>query len=170
MTRMLNSPDWRFQDLSPEDQQRINDFQHRTPLHGHLDFRMIEASRDGVRARMPVAAPACNATGNLHGGAIATLIDFSAGTCAAIGSGFVPGEQTLVTADMHVRYLGRPRGDHVDAVSTIVRAGRTLIIVDCQVVDPDGRVVAVADFSAMVVDLRQALKPELTTDPSGPDI
>ncbi len=167
---MRTGPDWRLQDLSAADQKRVNDFQRQTPLHAHLDISLIEAGPDGVRARLPIAGNALNATGNLHGGAIATLVDVSAGTCAAIGSGFTPGEQTIVTADMHVRYLGRPKGDYVDAVSTVLRAGRTLIIIDCQVVDAEGHVVAVSDFSAMVVNVRQALKPDLVRDPTAPDL
>lgn len=163
-------PDWRFQDLSPEEQREANDFMRQTPLHTHLDVSLVEAGPDGVRVRMPIAPNALNATGNLHGGAIATLIDVAAGTCAAIGSGFRPGEQTLVTADMHVRYLGRPKGDFVDAVATILRAGRSLIIVECRVVDEQGHVVAVSDFSAMVVEWRQPLKPDATTDPAAPDL
>lgn len=45
-----------------------------------------------------------------------------------------------------------------------------VIIVDCQVVDAEGHVVAMVDFSAMVVTRREALKPEAATDPGAPDL
>ena len=170
MLSMRAGAHWRLQDLSEDEQQRANTFLHETPLHAHLGITLIEAGPEGVRARMPIAGNALNTTGNLHGGAIATLIDVAAGTCAAVGSGFTPGEQTIVTADMHLRYLGRPKGEFVDAVATILRAGRTLIIVDCEVVDAEGHVVAVCDFSAMVVNFRQPLRPEAVTDPAAPDL
>jgi uncharacterized protein (TIGR00369 family) len=107
--------------------------------------------------RMPVRPEAFGSSGNLHGGAIATLIDVASATAASRQSAFVPGQNSLVTADLHVRYLGRPKGAWVDAVATVIRAGRQLLVVECRVVDPEGNVIAAADFSSMVVPLRQPL-------------
>ena len=104
---------------------------------------------------MPVAPGAFNASGNLHGGAIATLVDVAAGSVAARTSSFRPGENTLVTADLHVRYLGRPKGDVVRAEARVMRAGRQLIVV--------------ADFSAMLVPRREPL-PQSQGDARMPDL
>ncbi len=120
--------------------------------------------------RMPVQPDAYGASGNLHGGAIATLIDVAAATSAAArNSAFVPGVNSLVTADIHVRYLGRPKGDYVDARAHVVRAGRQLIVVECRVVDAEDRVIAVADFASMVVPLREPL-PGAAHDPASPEL
>jgi uncharacterized protein (TIGR00369 family) len=97
------------------------------------------------------------------------LIDVAAASAAARNSAFVPGENTLVTADIHVRYLGRPKGAHVDAHAHVVRAGRQLIVVECRVVDAEDRVIAVADFSSMVVPLRGPL-PGAAHDPASPEL
>jgi uncharacterized protein (TIGR00369 family) len=99
--------------------------------------------------RMPVRSEAYGASGNLQGGAIATLVDVPSATAAARNSAFVPGRNSLVTADRHMRYLGRPKGDHVEARAHVVRAGRQLIVVECRVVDEEERVIAVGDFSSM---------------------
>ena len=64
---------------------------------------------------MPVRPEAFGFTSNLHGGAIATLVDLSCALAAARASGFDPTRESLVTADMHVRYLGRPGTDRVTA-------------------------------------------------------
>jgi uncharacterized protein (TIGR00369 family) len=139
-------------------------------LHKLLGLQVTEWGADHVTVEMPVREAAFNSTGNLHGGSIATLIDVAAGTAAAIGSGFQPGKQTIVTADLHVRYLGRPRGDVVRAHARVVKAGRQLIVVECQVRDPQDRLVAVADFSSMIVPLREPLKATEITTQTDPDL
>ena len=92
-----------------------------TPLHAllrleYLDGPGIAEPEPGTAVvRMPVHPDAYGASGNLHGGAIATLIDVASASAAARNSAFEPGVNTLVTADIHVRYLGRPKGEYVDA-------------------------------------------------------
>ncbi len=141
----------------------------QTPLHKLLDLRFLP-TEEGVVVEMPVSEAAFNQTGNLHGGAIATLIDVACGSTAARASTFEPGRNTLVTADLHVRYLGRPKGDVVRAEARVMRAGRQLVVVECRVVDPLGNIVAFADFSAMVVPLRAPLRPTEGADPRAPDL
>jgi uncharacterized protein (TIGR00369 family) len=143
---------------------------HETPLHRLLDFRFIEREAGTIVVEMPVRPEALNGSGNLHGGAIATLVDVAAGSCAARASGFDPLKESLVTADLHVRYLGRPKGDTVRAEAKVMRAGRMLIVVEIRVVDPLDNVIAFADFSAMIVPRREPLRPEAPSDPRSPDL
>ncbi len=75
-----------------------------------------------------------------------------------------------MTADLHVRYLGRPKGDPVRAEARLVRSGRMLIVVEVRVLDPLDNVIAVADFSAMVVERREPLAGVIPTDPQAPDL
>ena len=146
-----------------------------TPLHAllrleYLDGPGIAEPEPGTAVvRMPVHPDAYGASGNLHGGAIATLIDVASASAAARNSSFVPGVNSLVTADIHVRYLGRPQGDYVDARAHVVRAGRQLIVVECRVVDAEDRVIAVADFASMIVPLREPL-PGAAHDPASPEL
>lgn len=140
------------------------------PLHALLGLRFVSYEGGEVVVEMPVREQAFNSTGNLHGGAIATLIDVAAGTAAAFGSSFQPGVNTIVTADLHVRYLGRPRTDTVRAYASVLRAGRTLVVVECRVRDGLDRVVAAADFSAMVVPLREPLRPDPAAVRTDPDL
>jgi uncharacterized protein (TIGR00369 family) len=141
-----------------------------TPLHELLGLRFVESDDGSLIVEMPVSEAAFNQSGNLHGGAIATLVDVVGGTTAARASAFKPGENTLVTADLHVRYLGRPRGDWVRGEGTVLHAGRSLIVVEVKVTDPEGRVIASADFSSMVVSLRQPLRPTPEADVRAPDL
>ena len=145
----------------------------RTPLHHLLGLRFSEppgADPATVVVEMPVDAPAFNGSGNLHGGAIATLVDVAAGSCAGRSSSFDPRDQSLVTADLHVRYLGRPKGSPVRAEARVMRSGRMLIVVEVRVLDPLDNLIAFADFSAMIVARREPLDGVVPTDPQAPDL
>lgn len=154
---------------SDEDFARSS-IRHDTPLHDLLGLEIVELGDGYALLSMPVRPEAFNSTGNLHGGAIATLIDVAAGTAAARGSGFEPGRQSIVTTDLHVRYLGRPHGDVVYARADLLKAGRQLIVVDCRVTDVEDRIIASADFSMTIVPLRKPLRPLATARDTDPDL
>jgi uncharacterized protein (TIGR00369 family) len=139
-------------------------------VEARLGMVLVSATAEAVIVRMPVGPAAFNSSGNLHGGAVATLVDVSAGTMAALGSGFRPGVETIVTADLHVRYLGRAKGDSVTAESRVLRAGRMLVVVECTVLDSLGNLIAVADFSSMRVPLRGPLRPGGSPSSTAPDL
>jgi uncharacterized protein (TIGR00369 family) len=161
----------------PELMERLYEAFRTTPLHALLGIEFVEdpmtvGTADPsaeVVVKMPVRAEAYGSSGNLHGGAIATLIDVAAAAAAARNSNFEPGKNTLVTVDLHVRYLGRPHGDTVYARANVIRAGRQLVVVECRVVDVEDRVIAAADFASMVVPLRQPL-PGAAHDPGSPEL
>ena len=144
--------------------------EHRSgiPLHDFLglafDFDLGPA--DTAEVRMPVRAEALGFTRNLHGGAIATMIDLACALAAARSTGFNPETESLVTSDMHIRYLGRAGDDEVIAHAKVLRAGSKLIVIECKVVDHDDHLVAAADFSMMKVPLRQRAD-ESTDSPIG---
>ena len=79
-------------------------------------------------------------------------------------------EHGFVTADLHVRYLGRPHGDTVYARGEVLKAGRQLIVVECRVTDTENRVIASADFSMMIVPLRKPLRPMAGAKDTDPDL
>jgi len=144
----------------------------RIPLHDLLGFE-FEAPEPGAtvaQVHMPVRPEAFGPTANLHGGAIATLIDLACGLVAALATNFDPTTESLVTSDMHVRYLGRTRTDRVTARSEIVRLGSQLIVIDCKVVDGEGHLIAVADFSMMRVPLRRPLDSSIPLEPGDPEL
>jgi uncharacterized protein (TIGR00369 family) len=162
----------------PDKLAKMREYFHATPLHALLQLDYVNGIDGDVEVgvanaevvvRMPVRAEACGGAGNLHGGAIATLVDVASATAAARSLGFVPGQHSLVTADMHVRYLGRPQGDAVFARARVVKTGRQLIVVECKVTDTEDRVIATGDFSSMLVPLRQPLV-EGAPDPTSIDI
>jgi uncharacterized protein (TIGR00369 family) len=155
--------------LDPE-LERIRDSAFQMPLHKLLGLQFIPRDDGVVVVEMPVRHEAFNGSGNLHGGAIATLVDVAGGSCAARASGFDPLRQGIVTADLHVRYLGRPKTDMVRAEARVMRAGRMLIVVEVRVLDSLDNLIAFADFSSMVVSRREPLEGAADSDPSQPDL
>ena len=131
------------------------------PLHQLLGLTFAPPSADdatGVaEVNMPVRPEAYGSHGNLHGGAIATMIDLASALAAVRASAFDLSTQSLVTTDMHVRYLGQPRTDTVTARAEVVRAGAQLIVVEARVVDGGGHLIAVADLAMMIVPRRKPL-------------
>ncbi|MBV6509732.1 MAG: hypothetical protein JJLCMIEE_02830 [Acidimicrobiales bacterium] len=142
------------------------------PLHTLLGLEFERPQKGARRAevRMPVRPEAFGLTANLHGGAIATLVDLACALAAARSTDFDPLEQSLVTADMHIRYLGRARTGTVIARSEVVRIGSQLIVVECKVVDEEEHVIATADFSMMIVPLRRPLAPGMEPEPGAPEL
>ncbi len=147
------------------------------PLHDllALSFDRPDVGERVAEVSMPVAPNAFGFTGNLHGGAIATLVDLACALAAARFSGFDPMKESLVTADMHVRYLGRPRSDTVVARAEVVKVGRQLIVVECKVLggesaDGSDHVIATADFSMMIVKLRDPLASGSKGEPGRPEL
>ena len=140
------------------------------PLHEMLalEHGVPESGTGRAEVRMPVRPEALGFTGALHGGAIATMVDLACALAAADISDFDPFRESLVTVDMHVRYLGRPRTDAVVARAEVVKKGKQLIVVSCEVADEEGHLVAVADFSMMIVALRTPLDAPADEPPAPP--
>ncbi len=143
-----------------------------SPLHRFLGFRAVHIDHEVAVLEMPIAPDAFGGTGNLHGGALATLIDVTSAMAASRVNPFDFETHSLVTADLHVRYLGRPSGGEVvRAEARVVRSGRMLIVVETRVVDINDKIIATGDFSSMLVPRRKPLRPDAaSTDPSGPEV
>lgn len=156
----------------PEDPEARRAAADSIPLHEllGLEWDRPEKGDTVAEVRMPVRPQAFGFTANLHGGAIATMVDLACALAAARATDFDPMVESLVTADMHVRYLGTPRTDTVVARAEIVRIGRQLIVVGCTVCDTDDKLIASADFAMMRVPLRGPLAPGLAVDPTGPQL
>jgi len=144
--------------MDPELWEQLREAFEDVPVHKLVGLKVIAAGGDGPAVmEIPVSGNALGRTGNLHGGVVALLCDVTCAAAASSASTYDHTKVALVTADLHVRYLGLPKGDRVRAEAHVVKAGRTLIVVQGEVKDPEDRVIAVADFSAMLVPYRAPL-------------
>jgi uncharacterized protein (TIGR00369 family) len=113
----------------------------------HLGFQIAELDRGRVVLRMRVQKRHKQALGVVHGGVLASLADTAGGlashTAAAAGA-------RVVTIEMKINYLeGVPSGV-VTADAEVVRIGKHIAVVDCDIRDHNGRLIAKALMSFYV--------------------
>lgn len=129
------------------------------PLHDllGLDFTFDPGGASGAVVTLPVGPGAIGAGGVLHGGAIATAVDLASALAAVQHHPIDFVTESLITTDLHVRYLGQPKTDTVEVHAEVIRDGRQLIVVACSVRDSGGHLVASADVGMMAVTRRRPL-------------
>lgn len=102
-----------------------------------------------VRARLAWSEELCTAGGVLHGGAIMALADSAGGACAYLN--LPDGAQGTTTVESKTNFLRAARSGHVEAVARPLHTGRTLIIIETEVTDDQGRLVAKVTQSQLVL-------------------
>jgi uncharacterized protein (TIGR00369 family) len=117
-----------------------------------LRFR-FDHDPDGQHSRawMPVVDELCNDQGSARAGALATLVDVVGGGLAAVAAQ----PDWIATADLtlHAYAAARP-GSVVEASARVVRAGRTTVVIEVDLVDDAARGVGIATMSFAVLPRR----------------
>jgi len=100
----------------------------------------LEAAEPGeVRGRLAWSPERCTAGGVLHGGALMALADSLGGICAYLN--LPPGAQTATISSTTV-FMRAVRAGEVSAVTHPLHTGRTVIVVQTDIVDDEGHRVA----------------------------
>jgi uncharacterized protein (TIGR00369 family) len=121
------------------------------PLVGLLGIETVRITPDEVRLRLPWSSRICTSGGVMHGGALMALAD----TAGALAAGFhLPEGAGTTTTDSNTRFLRAVRDGAVEAVTRVLHQGRTLIVVDTEVRDDAGRLVARTSQSQIVLQPR----------------
>jgi uncharacterized protein (TIGR00369 family) len=134
------------------------------PPDHHLlrDLRFsFEHESDGrtSRAWMPVTPEICTDLGYARAGALATLVDVIGGGLAANAA--APG--WIATADLTLHLVGAARpGSTVEARASVLRAGRTTVVIEVALVDEREHRVGIATMSFAVLPRRDT-NPEMST-------
>jgi uncharacterized protein (TIGR00369 family) len=126
--------------VTPADPAQTEFFHTTMPFTRLLGTEAIVATAAEVRARLAWAESLCTSGGVLHGGAIMALADSTGGTCAFLN--LPEGASATTTIESKTNFLRAVRGGHVEAVSRPLHAGRTVIVIETDVIDDDGRLVA----------------------------
>ena len=108
--------------------------------HWGLVVTRVDHDEGRVTLRMPFLPhlERGEGSGQFHGGPIASLIDVAGDAAIAIYlDGWVP------TISLRVDYLRPATGAHLDAHATVRRRGRTIGVVDVDVLDEEGRLCAI---------------------------
>jgi acyl-CoA thioesterase len=141
----------------------MNDFDRLTreafranPFHELLGIELDERGPGFARVRLPAAERLRGGVaGSLHGGVLSALADIA---CLAAMQGVFDGRSRPAgTAELNISYLRPALGAYVLAEARVLKTGRTLAVVDVDMSDPDGRLVAKSRVSYA---LRPAELPE----------
>ena len=123
--------------MSAEDTAQVHGL---VPFTKTLDIEILNQSKDEVWARMPWSPERCTAGGVMHGGALMALADSTGALVAFLN---LPEDAAgTTTIESKTNFLRAVRDGHAEAVSHPLHAGRTVIVVETDVVDAAGKLVA----------------------------
>lgn len=109
------------------------------PFAAGSGVRLLAASPDEARGRLAWSPERCTAGGIMHGGALMLLADTVGAVCAFVGLPEGAGTATLSSTTHLLRAV---RDGEVEAVARPVHRGRTTVVVQTELRDDQGRLVA----------------------------
>jgi uncharacterized protein (TIGR00369 family) len=109
---------------------------------------VTSASPEEVRGRMAWREDRCTTGGILHGGALMTLADTVGAVCAFLN---LPAGALTATIESKSNFLRAVRSGHAEAVATPVHVGRTMIVVQTDIRDDQGKRVALVTQTQAVL-------------------
>src|ERR1051325_7248365 len=119
-----------------------------TPVGDLIGMRIVAAEEGRVTFELDAGPQHSSPPGTLHGGILCDLADAAMG-CANL-TRLGPGE-TFTTVELKINFLKPVWEGRVTAVGEIVKAGRTLALLDCRVTDADGALVPYATSTCMTL-------------------
>jgi uncharacterized protein (TIGR00369 family) len=120
-----------------------------------LGFVIDKAERGKVTLRMPVKALHKQVYGVVHGGVLAALADTAGGLATYMAC---PRGTRVATVEMKINFLEAVEAGTVIAEAEVVRRGRHIAVVDCDVRDDRGRLVTKALMTFFVGPFRKNRK------------
>jgi 1,4-dihydroxy-2-naphthoyl-CoA hydrolase len=114
-------------------------FHGSMPFAKFLGATAVRASKDEVVTRVDWAPELCTAGGVLHGGLLMTLADSTGALCAFLN---MPEGATTSTIESKTNFLRGVRDGYVEATARPLHVGRTTVVVDTEVRDAAGKLVA----------------------------
>jgi len=111
-------------------------------FNDYVGIKFLEVSENGCTAILENREQLQNSMdGVIHGGVLFTLADAVMGFAAAP---HVDGVQQSVSVECKINYLRPARGPVLKAVSSVVRRGKRIIVMEAKVMEENGELVAVA--------------------------
>jgi uncharacterized protein (TIGR00369 family) len=118
-------------------------------------FELVEAKPGKVVLRMSVSEHHLQVHGVVHGGVLAALADTAGGLASYMAC---PPGTRVATIEMKINYLEAVEGGTVTAEAIVVRIGRHIAVVDCDVRDGSRRLVGKALMTFFVGPFRKNRK------------
>jgi len=125
----------------------LNGIYDRNPFVRLLDMKIVAIREGEAEISMPVDPEKhTNLYSTLHGGAVASLADTAMGiACATMGN-------RVVTIDLNINYIrNAAANDLVHAVGKVIHCGRQTMVVEAEMLDRSGKLVAKSRGTFMVI-------------------
>jgi 1,4-dihydroxy-2-naphthoyl-CoA hydrolase len=126
--------------VEPADPQLTASAAEAAPYTAFLGMEIVAASPDEVRSRLAWDAAKCTTGGMLHGGALMGLADSAGGLLAFLN--LPPEARGTATIESKTNFFAPAREGHVHGVSRALHKGKRTIVVDTELRDDDGKLLA----------------------------
>lgn len=123
------------------------------PIGELIGMRVVEASLDRAVFEMEASRRHANPMGTLHGGVLADIADGAMGVAWA--TALTEGE-TFTTLELKINFLKPVWNATLRAEAQVVRRGRTVGLVQCEIRDEKGDLVAFATSTCTTLRGEQA--------------
>ena len=126
--------------MRPPDPERTLTVRQAMPFAAACEIEALASDPPQVRLRLAWRPELCTSGGVLHGGALMTLADAAGGTCAFLN--LPEGAAGTTTIESKTNFLRAVREGVVEAVASPLHVGRSVIVVETDLLDERDRRVA----------------------------
>jgi uncharacterized protein (TIGR00369 family) len=134
-------------------QRMIRKEEPNAPVADLIGFRVVEAEPGRAIFEMEAGPQHANPMGTLHGGILCDMADAAMGVAYAsmLGEG-----ETFTTLELKINFFKPVWEARLRATARIVKRGRTVGMVECDVVDDSGSLVARASSTCLTLSGEKA--------------
>lgn len=100
------------------------------PFIVELGLRLVSLAPGECRSSLAIAARHLQQDGVVHAGVYGTIADHTAGAAAA---SLLPEGQYILGAEFKINLLRAARGERLDCVARVLKAGRRLIVAESEI-------------------------------------
>jgi uncharacterized protein (TIGR00369 family) len=122
--------------------------QSRSPVAQMIGFRVSEVRDGRALATLEAGPQHANPMGTLHGGILCDIADAAMGM--AFASTLTP-EESFTTVELKINFFRPVWKAQIKAEGKVVRRGKTIGYVECDLTDEEGRLVAKASSTCLVL-------------------
>jgi uncharacterized protein (TIGR00369 family) len=128
--------------------QLVRDEAAAPPIARLLGFSVTAAETGRVVVELDADERLANPMGTLHGGVICDLADAAMGMAYASR---LAEDESFTTLELKVNFLKPVWRAHLRATGTVTKMGRTVGLVECEVLDDSGSLVAKVSSTCMTL-------------------
>jgi uncharacterized protein (TIGR00369 family) len=129
-------------------QAMVKSDENAPPIAKLIGFKLVEIAIGHSVFEMDAEERHANPMGTLHGGVICDLADAAMGTAMA---STLEDDETFTTLDLTSKFFKPVWNAHLRAKATVIKRTRTLGLIECDVEDESGSLVAKLYSSCMAL-------------------